>query len=217
MNKRNSWALTTLLGTVGLLFFLAGAAEAVTCNSTCNQVRRACNGAAKGAYKAGKIQCDEDRDACKADCVANADTCLGDCELANLVGDALLQCQDDCINCEANCDAAKDQCRVDNKAARDLLRSACTDSRDVCDDVCVDPIDGNCVRDCKRDEHGCRDDAKRIEGQCKKACPKDGARKSCIRTCRKDGNVAQGVCGDLSVLCYAGCAGVDLTPPTTLP
>jgi hypothetical protein len=25
------------------------------------------------------------------------------------------------------------------------------------------------------------------------------------------------VCGDLSVLCYAGCAGVDLTPPTTLP
>jgi hypothetical protein len=218
--------------TAALLFAMAIPAEAVTCNSVCNQVRRACNHAAKGSYKAGKIQCDEERDTCKTECVANAATCPGDCVAAQTVcatacaGDATclagcdeaeLQCQDDCINCENNCDAARGQCRVDNKAARDALRSVCDGSRTTCNDVCVDPIDAGCVKACKVDERSCRADAKRTEGQCKKSCTKDQPRKSCMRSCRKTNSLDEQLCGDSSVLCYAGCAGVDLTPPATLP
>ena len=221
---------TAMVGcaTAVLLFAMAIPAEAVTCNSVCNQVRRACNHAAKGSYKAGKIQCDEERDTCKTDCVANAATCPGDCVTAQTAcaGDAAclagcdaaeLQCQDDCINCEDNCDAARGQCRVDNKAARDALRSVCDGSRTTCNDVCVDPIDAGCVKTCKVDERSCRADAKRTEGLCKKSCTKDQPRKSCMRSCRKINSLDAQLCGDSSVLCYAGCAGVDLTPPATLP
>ncbi len=215
-----------------MLLVTAVPADAVNCSSTCNQIRRACNGSAKAVYKVGKIQCDEDRDACRTDCAANAATCPSDCDAADAAcvagcagdtaceaacGGALTQCQDDCVNCQENCGATRGQCRTDVKADRDLLRSGCNDVRGICRDTCTDPIDKQCVSVCKRDERGCRADAKRTEGQCKKGCPKDGSRKACIRTCRKNGNLAQQLCADSAVLCYAGCAGVDLTPTTTLP
>ena len=63
----------------------------------------------------------------------------------------------------------------------------------------------------QKDEHQCRRNDKRVEVQCKQAC----SDKPCIRGCRKANNLAQQVCGDLAVLCYADCAGVDLTPTTT--
>jgi hypothetical protein len=215
------------ISAVALLLAAAVPAEAVNCSSVCNQVRRACNHSAKGSYKAAKIQCDENRDGCHADCDANAATCPDDCDAAagtcvsdcagDLVceaacGDALVQCQDDCVNCDANCDTTRGECRTDAKADRDALRGVCDDLKGVCGDTCTEPIEKMCVRGCTSDEHGCRDAAKRTGVQCKKSCPKDGDRKACIRSCRKTNNLAQQSCEDTAVLCYAGCAGIDLTP-----
>jgi hypothetical protein len=226
----HSQRLTSAIVGIGALALLLAAvipAEAVNCSSVCNQVRRACNHSAKGAYKAAKIQCDEDRDGCHADCDANAATCPTDCDAAastcvadcagDLVceaacGDAVAQCQDDCVNCDANCDDARGQCRTDAKTDRDALRDGCNDIKGICGETCSEPIDKMCVRGCTSGEHGCRDSAKRTEGQCKKACAKDSGRKVCIRSCRKASNLAQQVCENTAVLCYAGCAGVDLTP-----
>ena len=171
-----------------LLFALAVPAEAVTCKSVCNQVRRACNHAAKGSFKAGKIQCTEESETCNSACVDGDEACPSDCDLA------------------------RDQCRVDNKAARDVLRSSCDDSRTACGEVCVDPIARDCVRGCKTDERDCRADAKRTEGLCKKSCAKDDTRRRCIRSCRKTNSLDEQVCGEVAVLCYAGCAGFDPTP-----
>lgn len=207
-------------------------ADAVTCSSVCNQVRRACSHSAKGAFKAAQIQCDETRDTCKTDCVANAAACPGDCDtaagicvtgcLGNAVceaacGDALTQCQSDCVNCEDNCDTARGTCRDSAKADRDALRAACTDFRSTCNEVCVDPMEQSCVRPCTNAEHDCRGDAKTAEGQCKKACTSGPGTKACMRGCKKNNSLDQQACEDTATLCYAGCAGLDLTPTTTLP
>jgi len=218
--------------TAALLLLAALPADAMNCSSVCNQIRRACNHSAKGTAKAANITCDEARDDCKDACVANAATCPGDCDAVAAAcvsacggdalceagcGDALTQCLSDCDNCAANCDAARGDCRTTAKAERNAKRATCTAARGTCRDVCVDPIDKVCARGCTNDEHGCRADAKSTEGLCKKACAKDGDRGRCIRTCRKSENLAEGVCEDVAVLCYADCAGVDLTPTTTLP
>lgn len=221
-----------LTASLGLLIVLTpAAAEAQTCSSVCNQVRRACNHAAKGMSKAARITCTENVGTCRDDCETNASTCPGDCDAASATcaaacatapdataceadcAAALAQCVDDCTNCDANCLTTGVTCKNEAKAARDAMREVCSGARDICDGSCEEPIDRGCVHDCTTDEHGCRDDAKRTEVGCKKGCAKGSAAKSCIRTCRKDNNLEQQACEDLTVLCYAGCIGVDLTPP----
>jgi hypothetical protein len=234
MTTRLSRLAPTFITAAAALFLLVSVipAEAVNCSSVCNQVRRACSHSAKGAFKAARIQCDQDSDTCSSDCVANAATCPGDCDTAAAAcvtpclgdtlceaacGDSLAQCQLDCINCDDNCDSARGTCRDTAKADRDALRALCGDSRTTCNAVCVDPIDKNCVRGCTNDEHDCRGDAKKVEGQCKRACSSGTAKKACMRDCKKTNNLDQQLCEDSAMLCYAGCAGVDLTPTTTVP
>ena len=211
MTHRISRFAATLLFAFSTLFILSSVtpAEAVNCSSVCNQVRRACTHSAKGAWKAARIQCEEDRNGCHTACIANADTCESDC------GDDV-ECQLDCINCEDNCDLAAIACKDTARTARDGMRTLCDDFRGTCRDVCEDPIDRACVRTCTNGEHGCRADAKKVERQCKKGCAPGNAKKGCMRTCRKDNNLDQQQCEDVATLCYAECARVDLTPTTAV-
>ena len=212
MTHRISPLATALFFAFSTLFVLSSVtpAEAVTCSSVCNQVRRACTHSAKGAWKAARMQCAEDREGCHADCVANADTCVADC-----LGEP--DCELDCINCEDNCDAAAVACKDTARTARDGMRALCDDYRGTCRDVCVDPIDPGCVRVCTKDEHGCRADAKKLEKICKReTCAPGNGKRACMRGCRKSNNLAQQLCEDTATLCYATCAGVVLTPTTTV-
>lgn len=221
-------AMTFLLAAAAVVAAAAVPADATTCSSVCNQIRRACNHSAKGTMKAAYITCDETADACKADCEAQAATCPGACETAytDCLGGgtggescdaARTQCLDECANCAANCKAARGTCRSRAKADRDALRAGCTDSRSLCREVCVDPLDKTCIHRCTNDEHDCRGGAKGVEGTCKKGCPAGGGKKSCIRGCRRNCNLESQLCGDLAVVCYAGCAGVEPTTTPTLP
>ncbi len=198
-----------LFSGIGLL--AAAPADAVTCRSVCNQIRRACQHSAKGAWKAQRVVCDQQETICHNDCTANAATCEADCAAGDL------QCLDDCVNCDANCDTGRDTCRDDAKTARNDLRALCTVARTTCDDQCIDPIDGLCVRGCTKQEHDCTAAAKRDEKGCKRACATGGERKNCFKECRRIANTTAQFCEDDAVFCYSGCAGVDLTPPTTLP
>jgi hypothetical protein len=54
-----------------------------------------------------------------------------------------------------------------------------------------------------------------MEVACKKECPNGGGRKSCIRACRQQGSLDTRLCEDLAVVCYAGCAGIEVM--TALP
>jgi hypothetical protein len=221
-----SLTTTTFVPAIAALLIAAAMpAHAQTCNSVCNQLRRACNHSAKGMLKATYIGCDETRDTCRADCEASATTCPSACETAHTdcldagsssdVCDALrTECLDDCASCEADCAVDRGTCRDDAAVARDAYRADCTDSRSQCRDTCVDPLDNSCVHGCTKHEHGCRGDAKGVEVACKKECPNDGGRKSCVRSCRRKGNLDARGCEDLAVVCYAGCAGVELTTPT---
>jgi len=217
---------TTFVPAIAALLIVAAVpAHAQTCNSVCNQLRRACNHSAKGMMKAACIGCDETRDTCRADCDASATTCPGDCETAHadcldggsnseICDASRTECLDDCASCEADCDAGRGTCRDDAAVVRDGYRADCTDSRSQCRGTCVDPLDRSCVHGCTRHEHDCRGDAKSAEVTCKRECPKDRGRKSCVRACRKKGNLDAHGCEDLAVVCYAGCAGVEPTPPT---
>lgn len=214
----------------------AQAAEAHTCSSLCNQVRRACFSIAKATRKAERIQCDENRDACAADCEGNAATCEPDCQTANATcvsdcvgggGDqvtceaacapALAQCLDDCVNCEDNCQSARDECRDAANAARKATQEVCAGLRTFCNENCVDPIDNACVNGCKADARGCLADVKKDERQCKKACARGSDRRACVRSCRKILNMDAQGCSDAEVLCQAGCAGITLPTPSATP
>ncbi len=165
-------------------------ADAHTCSSTCSQILRACNHAAKGARKASLAQCDLDRDTCRADCDADP----------NCPGDSI-------------CNDGRILCREAANTARGQARHACRAVRDLCPpETCVDPIDGDCVRTCKFDEKDCGRDAKQLSTTCKRGCPSGNGRRGCVRTCKKQRNQALELCSDQEALCLGECIGI-IPPP----
>lgn len=204
------------LGAAMLVIDVA-AVQAVTCDSTCNQIRRACRSVAKSALKVEYANCDDGRDSCRDACVANAAQCPVDCQTANdaCVGgggsdcDATLtQCLDDCAHCVSNCNAARVACRDAAKVARAGANALCDSARENCDSVCVEPIDAGCVHDCRSASSGCQGDAKRGEKTCSSGCPNGTGQQACKRGCRRDKNSALGLCSDQEVLCVGACAGL---------
>lgn len=152
-----------LLLTASTAVFLAlldvNEADAHTCSSTCSQILRACNHAAKGARKASLAQCDLDRYTCRADCEADP----------NCPGHSI-------------CNDARALCREAADTARQDARDACQVARDLCPpETCVDPIDGDCVRECKSIERDCGRAAKKLSVTCKKGCPNGNVRRAYVR------------------------------------
>ncbi|MHC4093486.1 MAG: hypothetical protein ACYSVY_24970 [Planctomycetota bacterium] len=184
-------------------------AEAHTCSSVCNQIRRACIKVAKVTRQVARAVCEDGRDACRADCAANEATCPADCA-TNCGGDAVCEaeCLDDCANCVPNCNAAREGCLEAAGLQRQADKLACADARESCPDTCVEPIDNNCVRGCKAAERGCKKVAKGIERQCKKDCVRGPGRRACVRECRKQNNVALQGCSNQEILCLGACAGI---------
>jgi hypothetical protein len=166
-------------------------ADAHTCGSTCNQINRACGHAAKGVRKAALAQCNRDRDVCR-------------------------DCGDDpnCPGWSPDCNDARVLCREAAHTAREQARNACRAARELCPPAsCVDPIDGDCVRDCKSGPDGqkqCQAAAKDRWLDCKRAAPKDNERRRALRLCKKQLNEALALCSDLEALCLGPCVG--LTP-----
>jgi hypothetical protein len=206
--------------TIGIVLFDVTAATAMSCDSTCNQIRRACRSVAMATLKVGYADCDDDRDACWTACEANAQQCPVDCDTAyqTCVGSGgttcdadLAQCLDDCAHCKSNCNAARVTCRDAAKLARSEANLLCDAVRESCDTQCVDPIDPACIRTCRTDSSDCESDAKRDEKTCRATtCSNGTGQQACARACRRAKNAALALCSDQEVLCIGGCAG--LTP-----
>jgi len=208
-----------------LMLLQVALAEAHTCSSLCNQVRRACLDVAKATRQVARAVCEDGRDACRAECAANAENCPGDCEAANgacvancagngecEVGCAatLAQCLDDCANCVANCNVDRESCMAAAELQRQAESLACDGSRESCGEGCVDPIDNVCVQGCKSGARACGSDAKKLEGQCKRECPNGTDRRACMRECRKQLNMRLQGCANQEILSLAACAGITL-------
>lgn len=172
-------------------------AAAHTCQSACSQIRRACDGSAKAVWNVARANCDAQAATCEATCQADPLTCPGAA----------------CDACIAACDVARDGCRVVAGDSRSIDRAACDALRTSCAGVCVDPIDGACVQDCKAQaRHQCVRPAKQDELTCKRQCPDGAARQACFRQCRRVLNVVLDACGDSEVRCVSGCIGLPLAP-----
>jgi hypothetical protein len=190
--KRLALRLLFTISAAALVGFLnVSEVDADTCESACNQIARACKHAAKGARKAALAQCDLDRDVCR------------DC------GD-----DPDCPGWSPDCNETRVLCREAAHTARQQARSACRAARELCPSAsCVDPIDGDCVRDCRSGPDGqkqCQAAAKDRSLDCKRAAPKDNGRRRALRLCKKQLNEALALCSDLEALCLGPC--IDLAP-----
>jgi hypothetical protein len=209
---------------ISLVLSSPPAVEAVTCDSVCNQIRRACRSSAKAARQVGRADCDSERDQCRVDCEANADTCVPTCD-ANLAacttgcaGDLTCEagcaathteCLDDCANCIPNCNADRAFCNDQVELAREAANLVCDGMRDNCDGTCQEPIDPACASECRSDRRECERDAKNAEKTCRvQNCTGGTTQRACARDCRRAKNVALGVCADNEVLCYGVCAGI---------
>jgi hypothetical protein len=191
MNRTGLSAAAALLIGLSLMFSDVAPAEAHTCSSLCNQVRRACLTGAKAVRQVARAVCDETRDGCRTDCAVNEATCPDDCVTECGTDQPCLDdCPDDCANCIPNCNADREGCLELAEQQRAAARVGCDGTRGGCQDTCVDPIDGDCVRDCGSDQRDCRADKKKIERQCKRDCATANGtgRRVCMRTCRKQYN-----------------------------
>ena len=217
--------LTAVFMGASLMLLQAALAEAHTCSSVCNQIRRACLEVAKAERQVARAVCEDERDACRAECAANAETCPTDCEATNVAcvgacgGNAeceaacaatLSQCLDDCANCVANCNGDREGCMAAAEVQRQAEKLACDGSRESCGEGCIDPIDNACVQECKVGAQTCESEAKKLEGQCKRECPSGTGRRACVRGCRKQLNVDVQGCANQEILCLAACAGITL-------
>ncbi|MFQ5515135.1 MAG: hypothetical protein ACE5FG_11970 [Myxococcota bacterium] len=204
-------------------------AEADTCESACNQIRRACTRLALVGEKAAQAVCDETRDLCRVDCVtAGPDVCLTDCDASHVTCTSacatdpnpvwcqagcdaeLANCSFACLNCKASCNQARAACRDEAHGVRDAAKLVCATAREDCPGLCVEPIDEACVRQCKVTRKSCGHDEQGFYGVCKRACARGTEKRACVRGCRKQYYAALGICADQEALCVGGCIG--LTP-----
>ena len=204
----------------------AGSAEAITCESACSQIRRACIHESKAVGKVAFADCDEAKDACQMSCQTDPATCQNACQAANasclaacaIAPDPAL-CQSDCAlalsacptECPDCCSATRASCRSAAKADRVATKLLCDTARASCGGLCVEPIDPACVRGCMNDQKGCQRAAKGFERACKDSCVTGPGRRACFRECRKQANEGYRICSSQEALCIGGCIGV-VTP-----
>jgi len=202
---------------VSALLFDATAVQAMTCDSVCSQIRRACRSQAMGNLKVDYADCDQDRDDCRVACDLNAEQCPLDCEAAfeacggaSVPGcaDALALCMDACDNCKRICNSDRVQCRIDAKVARDGANLICDGMRESCDGLCMEPINQDCVRECKSGRRGCDGGVKRAEKLCRAECPKGTGQRACVRSCRRQKNLDLADCALTEVGCFGICASL---------
>ena len=63
-----SKSVFAVIAVMAMVFVTAEIAAAHTCNSGCNQVRKVCKKAAKAVRDSARIECQETRSTCRADC-----------------------------------------------------------------------------------------------------------------------------------------------------
>jgi hypothetical protein len=189
MKRMGLRLLTAVFMGASLMLLQVALAEAHTCSSVCNQIRRACLDMAKAKRQVARAVCEDGRAACQADC----ETCTEDCE-----------------SCLTDCDAAREACLEAAEVQRQADKLACDELREGCPEACVEPIDNVCVQGCKAGARTCGSDAKKLEGQCKRECPNGTGRQACVRECRKQLNVDLQACANQEILCLATCAGITL-------
>lgn len=213
-----------VLLTAALLTLDAAPVLAHNCTSVCKQIRRACRRVAKAERKVAEAVCDDQRDVCRADCEANAETCPVDCAptcQASCATDpspatcetaCVEQCLYACDHCIDICNETRAGCRGDARLAQGDANLACNVTRDDCHLECVDPIDSECVVDCKHDRRDCDRRAKNAERTCRNGCGNGPDRNACVRGCRRQKNADLRDCSDVEVLCLGRCAGIVETP-----
>ncbi len=216
--KTIEFRLLFAAGAVALVGFYAPApADADTCASACNQIRRACTHVAKAVRKVEFAFCDDDRDACRVTCEADSGACAAICATAHADCSAGCATSSDPAVCQAACDAAlvacptecpeccnfnRDSCRDTVKAARAAARLVCADTRATCNDTCTG-VDGDCVRQCMRDQRECTNGWKKTAITCKRNCNAATSRRACMRMCHRQMNEAFQLCSQAEALCVA--------------
>jgi hypothetical protein len=196
-------------GAIALVAALYSApAEAHTCSSACNQIRRACNSVAKATLKVGFAVCDEGRDTCREACAIDNSVCVQACTDANTACVAACGADQTCLDgCAAAlaagpaegpdcCNAARSTCRQIEKDTRAASRLVCTDSRTTCNETCVS-VDGNCVKKWGTTRRRCERQAKDEAVTCKREeCTGGTTQRACMRNCRKVMNQKFQICAD---------------------
>jgi len=223
MKRMEVGFLTAVFMGASLMLLQAALAEAHTCSSLCNQMRRACLDIAKATRKVERAVCDNEVAGCEATCAANGEGCPTECEDANTAcvaqctgnpecgagcsGD-LAQCLDGCTNCVANCSTAREVCTGEAEQRRQQAMLGCDEARVECRVTCADPVDDQCVSACKAQAHESKKQAKEAERECKMACPGGTDRQACVGGCRMQCNMALQGCANQEMLCLAQCAGI---------
>jgi hypothetical protein len=195
--------LLSLAIAVGAMLGLGAVpADAHTCSSSCNQIRRACRASTRAIHKIARMDCNAERDACRVVCEADPAICPdGECEA-----------------CEDDCDLVRVDCRTAAKDVQTVDQATCDVMRTSCNDICQDPIDGVCVKECKADaHHACVRPARLDYRHCKQQCPTGTGRQACVRYCRREMNADLDLCFDGEMLCVAQCIGVSLDAPPVAP
>ena len=223
MERMGLRLLTAVFMGASLMLLQVALAEAHTCSSVCNQIRRACLDVGKAAREVERAVCEDEGDGCKANCAADGEICPTECEDANTAcvaqcmgnpecgagcsGD-LSQCLDGCANCVANCSTAREVCTGEAEQNRQQAKLGCDEARGECSATCLGPIDSQCVSACKAEARASKKGAKDVERECKRACPGGTDRQACVRGCRMQCNMDLQGCANQEMLYLAQCAGI---------
>ncbi len=198
--------ILVLGGAIAVLGLLEVApADAYTCSSACNQLRRACNVQAKAQRKIDNALCADTRDACKVTCEGDPGHCATVCQTALtdcLTGCGIdVVCQDACnvaaaecpSECPGCCNFGRQGCRTTAKGVRDEARAACTLARTTCNTDCTS-VNGACIRQAQSARKSCDRGHKVTANTCKQGCGSGPGRRACVRTCRRIMNEGLKLC-----------------------
>jgi hypothetical protein len=201
--KRTAIKLFFAVSVLALAGFLnAGAANAETCESLCNQIKRACKAEAKYAAKSAFGGCDLARMGCDMGCAdPNTPECVPGCASDPNAP----ECPQSCRGC---CSYERDSCRHAVKEARKQARDACVIEREGCV-PCEGDVCGDCAKTAKSAARECKRTAKQNWRGCKDDCPRGperrNDRKECITGCRQQLAAALETCADAEGLTLQGC------------
>lgn len=192
-----------LIATLAVVLLAASAADAASCKSGCNQVRRGCRAEANYTRRVAFDTCDDTRRDCMGACSDTATACND-------------LCVEDDAECAAACDMAKSDCRDgcsidrdDCRAAAKLVRSdafvACQEGRGSCREVCDAASDRGCVRACAKAGGACFAEVGVTHEACQLACETADDLQACSTLCKVERLAAHAACSAGRAACVDGC------------
>lgn len=192
-----------LIATLAVVLLAASTADAATCKSGCNQVRRGCRAEAKYNRTVAFGSCDAARRDCAGACSDTATACNEAC--AEDDADCAAACHTAKDTCREACSMDRDDCRQAAKVVRHDANVVCEEDRGACRGLCEAANDRACVRACSSASGACFDEVASTYEACQLAC--DGADEpdACLRDCKVEKIAGHGACKAGREACLSGC------------